>query len=151
MLRSTLISSLLILLVASCNTQPDMRRLPCVPARGELFIGGQAATGAELLFQPQSMELERWNGVYPRATVRDDGSFEIETYLTPKGGPDGAPEGDYVVLVKWMTTPTVPAGERPRDDHAPYDRLLGKYNNPATTKLRAKVVAPQTWLPRINL
>ncbi len=87
----------------------------------------------------------------PHAVVRADGTFAVETYETKDGNADGAPEGEYVVLVKWMTQPSTPQGERPRDDHASYDRLIGKHYNPATATLRAKVAMPETRLPRFQL
>lgn len=137
--------------IAGCSTQPALQRLVCVPTQGELFIGGQPASGAELLFQPLDVQAQRWEAGLPHALVGDDGKFTVETYETKEGVADGAPEGEYVVLVKWMTKSTAPAGERAGDDHTPYDRLLGKHYNPATATLRAKVVAPLTILPRFQL
>jgi len=141
---------LIFALCAGCGPTPPVR-LACVPTHGELYVGGQPASGAELLFQPADVSSSRWQAGMPHAVVREDGSFTVETYETKAGVADGAPEGEYVVLVKWMTQPTVPAGERPRDDHAPYDRLLGKHYNPVTATLRAKVSAPETRLPRFQL
>lgn len=141
--------SLIVLLMCAlgCASEPDVQQLPCIPTRGELYIGGVPAGGAELLFQPQDADAERWIAGMPHATVNDDGTFQVGTYQAA----DGAPEGEYIVLVKWMTVPNVPKGERPRDDHMPYDRLLGKHYNPATAKLRAKVSSPETRLPRFQL
>ncbi len=137
--------------LAGCASRPVENRLPCVPVQGELFVGGQPAAGAELLFQPLDASAERWLAGMPHALVRDDGTFAVETYETKDGVADGAPEGEYIVLVKWLTKPTVPQGERAGDDHAPYDRLFGKHYNPATATLRAKIAAPLTILPRFQL
>lgn len=136
---------------AGCTSRPVENRLPCVPAQGELFIGGRPAAGAELLFQPLDAQAERWLAGMPHALVREDGTFTVETYETKDGVPDGAPEGEYIVLVKWLTSTAAPTGERAGDDHAPYDRLFGKHYNPATATLRAKVVPPLTILPRFQL
>ena len=149
-LPGLLLAGLLAGMCAGCGPAPTAR-LACVQTQGELFIGGQPASGAELLFQPADANSERWLSGMPHAVVRDDGTFVVETYETKDGVADGAPEGDYVILVKWMTKPNVPQGERPRDNHAPYDRLLGKHYNPATATLRAKVAAPETRLPRFQL
>ena len=119
------------------------KKKACYPVKGQLFVKGQPAAGATLIFQPQGGgSHEEWTSGFPRADVVADGSFDVETY----GEKDGAPAGDYVVLITWREKVD------PQNEEAtPPDRLGNRYNDPATSQLRAKVEAKPTELPPIKL
>src|SRR3954451_14894602 len=86
------------LAVAACSPSGPTKKV-CYPVKGELTVGGKPAEGATVMFQPREAEPTDWAAGYPRATVGADGKFEVSTY----GENDGAPAGDYVILVTWPT------------------------------------------------
>src|SRR6185295_11508411 len=101
------------------------------------------AAGAIVVFQPAGGgNRDEWFAGYPQATVGTDGTFHVVTY----GNTDGAPAGDYIVLVTWP-------GERdPNDEEAsPPDKLGGKFADPKTTPLKAKVESGPTKLAPFNV
>src|SRR5208283_1809068 len=68
------------------------------PTQGHAFLNGQAIPGATLLFDP----IDPKGVTFPRphGVVKDDGSFTVGTYKDD----DGAPAGDYRVLIQWFVT-----------------------------------------------
>src|SRR6266496_3538655 len=82
---------------AGCSQNSGPPRKVCYPVSGELTFQGKAAEGATVMFQPREANAAEWSAGYPRATVGSDGKFQVSTY----GENDGAPTGDYVILVAW--------------------------------------------------
>jgi hypothetical protein len=113
----------------------------CFPVRGELTVAGKPADGAAVILQPKDANREEWSEGYPRATVGADGKFQVSTY----GENDGAPAGDYIILVSWEAqSPTNEEASGP-------DRLGGRYIDPTKSKLTATVEPRPTELPPIRL
>src|SRR5205809_954396 len=81
------------------------------------------AEGALVILRPQQdANPDDWSAGFPRANVGADGKFEVGTY----GDNDGAPAGDYIVLVSWIAP-------NPQNEEASGpDRLGGRYSDPAT-------------------
>lgn len=105
------------------------RDKPVYPVQGQIRINNAPAAGALVILTPlQDAEPEKWPKGYPRGTAQEDGSFKITTNQTD----DGAPAGDYVVTVLWMFPVE---GER----ESRYDRLQGRYANPASSKIRVEI------------
>jgi hypothetical protein len=110
------------------------------PVRGQVFDGnGKPAVNALVIFHPADGDDKDTNK--PRATVDEKGAFTLTTY---ENG-DGAPEGEYVVTVEW----------RPRKK-SPFDRegddvFGGRYSNPKTSTLRARVQKEPTELKPFKL
>jgi len=75
----------------------------------------------------------------PTAIVREDGSFQV-SYFDQE---DGAPVGEYQLLVVWMVPP--PEGGLPRD------RLQGKYLDPRRPVRTVTVAAGGVALDPIEL
>src|SRR5437868_2276049 len=138
--------SLLLLLVggalflAGCSAG-GLAKKTCYPVKGELTVGGKPAEGATVMFQPRDANPADWSAGYPRATVGADGKFQVSTY----GENDGAPAGDYVILVSWEApNPTNEEASGP-------DRLGGRYVDPGKSKLSAKIKPRPNELPPIQL
>ncbi len=127
----------------SCSSQAGPTKKPCYPVKGQLFAGNQPAGGAMVILHPDGSTPEEWTAGYPRARVANDGSFEIETY----GDKDGAPAGQYTVLVTW----TQGAEAEESEDTQMIDRLKGRYSDASTSKLKATVNSAPTELPPIRL
>src|SRR5262249_55119177 len=108
---------LALLLSASCAQD---HRKPLYPVRGQVFVQGQPARDAFVIFPPLHS-----TDPYPTkafARVAADGSFRLTTYQTG----DGAPAGDYAVTVWWRKV--TKAGE----EKGP-DQLHGRYRDPQTS------------------
>jgi hypothetical protein len=110
--------------------------------QGQLLVKGQPAAGALVILQPQGGgNPQEWAAGFPRAQVAADGSFDVETY----GEKDGAPAGDYVVLVSWTSV------DPQNEEASTPDRLGGRYSDASTSPLRAKVESRPTELAPIKL
>jgi hypothetical protein len=85
-------------------------------------------SGAAVTFIPvDSKEAERFR---PQGIADENGSFMLTTY--EKG--DGAPEGEYLVIIE-LRLPR----EDPFDSVLPPDILLGRYSDPKSSKHRFRI------------
>lgn len=64
------------------------------PVKGTIHYQGKPINGAFVTLEPKAA-VEGVPG--PRAMVQPDGTFAVSTF----NGGDGAPEGDYVLMVQW--------------------------------------------------
>jgi hypothetical protein len=116
----------LALLASSCGGR---KQAPVYPVQGQVSVLGKPATGALVVFHPMGNEDPR--APRPSGYVREDGSFSLTTY-TPD---DGAPEGEYRVVISWTdpaARPDPASGEVP-------NRLPARYASPTSSGLSAKV------------
>lgn len=131
-LGSYLTLTLALTLLAGCGDG----RPPVYPVTGSVTYKGKPAGGAVVMLVPAG------GGAYsPTGTVGPDGGFRLTTFAPD----DGAPAGDYTVLVTWR-----PAKKSSLDPDGP-DKLGNRYANAATSKLSATVEAKPTDLPPIAL
>lgn len=107
---------------------------------GQVLVDGQPAEGATIVFHPKNSTPE---SLRPGAVVEKDGTFTLQTY--PHG--DGAPEGEYVVLVTWFEDPP-PGKEGPE---SPKSKLPLRYADAAQTDLKATVKAGENKLEPFRL
>jgi hypothetical protein len=121
------------LLTPSCA---DSRRQPVYPVRGKILYQGRPETGATVVFHPKNTSDPQ--AVCPLGKVGADGSFTLSTYAPG----DGAPPGDYTVVVIWP-----PAGGGKKGG----DRLKGRYGNTRNSRLRARVAETDNALPPFEL
>jgi hypothetical protein len=110
-----------VLVLASCSGET----LKLYAVRGTVFYLDQPAEGATVVFHPASGSSE---SPLPSGTVKADGSFILRTH--PHG--DGAPAGDYVVLVTWYPT-------NARELENPKNRLPDRYARHAESPFRVIV------------
>jgi hypothetical protein len=123
-----------LVVLAGCGSDNTAQQKPVHPVRGQVFFGGKAAAGAFVEFVPVQ-ESPNSADPRPRGTVNDDGSFTLSTY----GVNDGAPAGDYVVIVTW------PVGDNDED------RLRGRYVDRTKSTLKATVQEGNNELTAYNL
>lgn len=128
---------------SGCGAAGGPAKKPCYPTKGQLFVKSQPANGAQVILHPQGGEsAAEWFSGFPHGKVESDGSFELETY----GEKDGAPAGEYVVLVTW------PTASDPSNEEAPtQDRLGGRYADPGSSQFKVKVDSAPTTLPPIKI
>lgn len=135
----------LILALAGCGPKRDPNWKVVVPARGKVTFQGQAAVGARLTFHPVTNEK---NAIRPQATVKDDGTFQVTTYVTN----DGGPPGEYIVTIVWPDTTQNLRGENDDSDSERFaDKLEGKYVVPTGSPIRRTLQKDKPDLEPITL
>jgi hypothetical protein len=142
MLRLLIVVLAIAIIASGCAGASGPAKKVCYPVKGQLLVQGKPAEGALVILHPKDdPKSAEWSAGFPHGTTAADGKFELATYADN----DGAPAGDYVVLVSW-TTPN------PQNEEATGpDKLGGRYADPATSKLTAKVEPRPTELPPINV
>ena len=132
----------LLVLALGCVAE-DSDRLEVYPVTGEVFVKGQPAEGASVIFYSQSPAPEGKKMPVPAGVTDANGEFQLTSYETE----DGAPAGDYRVAIIW--------NEPPPPDFSgvfePKDRLGGRYASPDTSKLTATVEEGPTEVPPFQL
>jgi hypothetical protein len=128
--------------VVSCSKSSGPPQKVCYPVKGKLLVGEQPPVGAMVIFHPEGALPDEWTGGYPRGSVGADGTYELGTY----GDKDGAPAGEYRVLVSWTQT-----GNEETEDTQMVDKLKGRYSDYSRSTLRAKVAAGPTEVPVIRV
>jgi hypothetical protein len=121
--------------VASCGSEASKPGKPVFPVRGQVLVNDKPAAGAVVVFIPVN-EPAPPTDPRPGATVEEDGSYSLSTY----GDKDGAPAGDYFVVVTW-----------PVDGRDDEDRLRGRYGDPGQPRLKATVKGGPTEVPPFRL
>jgi hypothetical protein len=140
---ATVVRSLFLLmalmLAVGCGKGPERETVPVFPATGKITFKGQPIPGASITLHPVT-PVE--NVPKPRANVAKDGTFNIRTY----GSDTGAPEGDYKVTVLWYK----PIKNGPDFTSGP-NVIPQKFTQPETTSIQVKIAAGQNNLPTIQL
>jgi hypothetical protein len=114
--------------------------------KGKVLFKGQPAEGAQIVFRPAG-EAAGANSQSttaqsnPYGDVKADGTFTLRT--EPYG--EGAPAGDYVVLISWYTQ------SNPDDPLSSKSKLPAKYADPTTPLLKATVKEGDNDLPPFDL
>jgi hypothetical protein len=142
MMRGRLLSAAIIAAwVAACAGCGNSSGL--YPVSGKVLVNGEPAVGATVTFVRKG-SAEPFKEPTPQGVVGEDGTFT----LSGPGG-DGAPAGDYVVLVEWKEGAGAKRGRAPALS-AP-DRLKKKYLDPNKPQLTATVEAKSNNLPPFDL
>jgi hypothetical protein len=126
--------------LVGCGKGDTDGRLATVPVSGTVHFKGKPIPGALVTLHAKT-PLEE-NAPAPRATVGPDGKFELTTYLTR----DGAPQGDYAVTVHWYK-PVLKQGELVPGPNA----LPKRYQQPQTTDVSVSIRADTAQLNPIVL
>lgn len=134
--------ALLPLVLSSCGA-PDQPTEVLYPTEGHVFYQGSPAAGAMVILHPVNAQGE-WKRGYPNGVVAADGTVAIQS----GGERDGAPAGEYSVLVIWMETPAVEGRTSEEDTE---DKLGGRYANSESPMWRVKVDNAPCEIPRLDL
>lgn len=116
-----------------------------VPARGQVLIGGKPVEGLSVTLVSGDSKGE---SLKPTAVVNPDGSFVLATYdPSTKKSYEGAPPGQYVVLVTLTTT-----AKAKTEDGRDRGRLLdSRYQDAQKSPLRVEVKEGTSELPPFRL
>src|SRR5277367_6459881 len=96
--RKNLLFAVMVAALAGCSGS-DRKKL--YPVNGAVFVQGQPAVGARVFFSPAENPADP-RALRPFAIVDKDGAFRLTTYTAY----DGAPAGDYVVIITWSEQPS---------------------------------------------
>jgi len=99
------------------------------PVSGEVTFRGSPASGATVFFRRKGADLLKEQMIM--AIVQDDGSFEL---VCGSLG-NGAPAGEYDVLIEWKE---ILGQGKGRPQRGP-DKLQGRYADPKNPRLHATV------------
>ncbi len=141
LLRAALLATagLAALSLSSCQ-----KSLRLYPVRGQVFVDGQPAEGARVMFHPANDSNPL--APAPAGFVKADGSFEMATYIDAEhSARPGALAGEYLVSVRWF-----PLDTGKYKSEIP-DKLGGKYADPNTTGLRIQVREQENMLEPFQL
>ena len=120
-------------------------KLATYAVRGQVLVNDKPADGANVIFCPVNPSVELKN-LRPSGKTDATGAFTLMTF--EQG--DGAPAGDYKVLVKWLSPAKVDSREDFGGPKRP-DRLRGKYYNLNKTPLTATIEKRSNELPPFSL
>ena len=129
---------LLIGAVAGCSeTLSDEERLKLMvpnakqttPVNGQVTVDGQPVRDLFVFLVPKGEKLPRGEFPASRAQCREDGSFDITTYLEA----DGAPQGDYAVTFEWLKF------RQTGSSWVGPDKLNGRYSDPLKSEFLVTV------------
>jgi hypothetical protein len=121
-------AGLFMLLLSGCGSSlVDPPVIPVAPVTGSIKFGRDVPTGARVLLIPVSRSE---SGITSSGVVKADGKFAVSTY----GQEDGAPPGDYVVLVQWFK----PLGGSDGNTGGP-NVIPRIYSSPATSPVKVTV------------
>jgi hypothetical protein len=132
-----LTASALVALIFGCGG----RKGPTLyPVKGTVYINGEPAKDVNIMFTPVAPPADGETPLSPSAVTEDDGSFRLMSFDPD----DGAPAGDYQVTIIYPMS-------RFNKNMNGIDRLKGKFSNPKTSQLTAKVEPKRNDLPAFNL
>lgn len=153
----------LALLAPGCGGETRVERHP---VSGQVLFRGRPAAGAMIVFHDTRPKDELRNLPIPRASSRQDGTFELSSYELG----DGAPAGTYrvtVVLPEAVLPADPPASEGeaagapdeaaaatvvdPESAPSPRDVLKERYSDPATSGLEVTIAEGRNNLPPFEL
>ena len=118
--------------LCSCGgeeTGPNIEKVPTYPISGQVTVDGSPV--GNILVKCQTVGESKSGAVTPTvsATTDAEGRFEIGTYTTG----DGAPEGEYVLTFVWQERELLSGrfgGE---------DKLKGRYSDPKKSEIKVVV------------
>ncbi|MEW4454892.1 hypothetical protein AB1L30_19660 [Bremerella sp. JC817] len=128
--------ALLVLMLVSlgCSSRPSWQAQTC-SVTGTARVNGEIPQGLVVRLKPTGSHFDS-RGVDPSGVVDETGTYTLQTY---KPG-DGAPAGEYYVLMQWPIAPTMPV-----------DRLNNAYWNVKDAFMTVTVEDGMTELPPIEL
>jgi hypothetical protein len=112
------------------------------PARGRLVFEDRSTPGATIVLDPVGIKEPTFPR--PQGIVKDDGSFVLGTYDRE----DGAPAGDYRVLVTWFARAAITDAD---GSPLPKNLLPARYGKFATSDLTIRIVEGDNQIPVLKL
>ncbi|MEM8679050.1 MAG: hypothetical protein AAGF97_06845 [Planctomycetota bacterium] len=116
-----------VVLLGGCHARSD-GNFETHPSSGTVSVNGKPEAGVVLQLIPQAGNPLETTRLRPGGVSRSDGTFALTTYSNG----DGAPVGEYRLVLFWPPTGPGTLDEHPArrpadDDQGPPDRFGGKY------------------------
>ena len=99
------------------------------PVHGKLLVDGKPVKDIFVYLIPKGSKMPKGEPPAHRTLVKADGSFAITTYLEG----DGAPAGEYVICLEWLTY------RQSKDSWIGPDKLGNRYNDPDKSEFAVTV------------
>jgi LSD1 subclass zinc finger protein len=126
-----------ILLVAAFGSRLfGSSRVRVYRAHGKAEYEGKPMANATIMLHP--LDKKRKPFPLPCASVKEDGTYVLNTY----GKGDGAPVGEYKITVEWV----MPVG----NNSIPVNVLSAKYKSVATSDLTVKIKSGENVIPPLR-
>jgi hypothetical protein len=107
--------------LVSCGSS-DFQKV--FPVKGKILVDGEPAAEC-LIYLNRNFDTDHPRPVTPYALTEANGEFQITSYITS----DGAPEGEYVITIEWRERSGLL-----NNNFEGIDRLGGAYANIGTNK-----------------
>jgi 5-hydroxyisourate hydrolase-like protein (transthyretin family) len=134
------VPAVLCLGLCSCG-QEDQSRKKTYPVTGQVYVDGEPASNVAVTAHNVS-GMDTQNPTLSSAFTQEDGTFQISTYESS----DGVPEGEYVLTFRWGKWDLI-SGQ-----YGGPDKLNNRYSDPNKSEVRFKVEEGEpTDLGRIEL
>jgi hypothetical protein len=114
------------------------------PVTGSVTIDGKPAGAVSLLFCPVGGSPD-FQKVRPMGITKEDGTFALNT----RGNNDGAPAGQYKVLITWPAQTKGPS--RDGTIQMGPDRFQGRYNNLEKSPFTVEIKSGTNNIPPFEL
>jgi hypothetical protein len=142
--KASVVLAIFVILSAVVSCQKSSVKLN--PVKGKVLFKDQPAEGAQIVFRPAGENAPGGSQPGPSqpnpfGDVKADGTFTLRT--EPIG--EGAPAGEYVVMISWYTR------SDPEDALTSKSKLPAKYADPANPILKATVKEGDNDLPPFDL
>ena len=129
------IPTVTVVLFVGCSKH-DLGTLPLVPVAGKISVEGEPLDRGYIQFIPAGAR-QAQHQYHSTAEIRADGFYSLKTRTA-----EGAPEGNYLVVVAATATPMPDPSKR--SGWVPDWIIHEKYTQKKTTDLKATVVASPT-------
>ena len=116
--RCAAVAATVLVLFCSCN-EPQENRKETFPVTGEVYVDGSPAAQLQVTCHDVN-GLDKEQPTMSSAFTNDEGKFEISTYASA----DGVPEGEYVLTFVWGKMNMVSMS------YGGPDQLDGRYSDP---------------------
>jgi len=129
-----ILGAVVVCVALGCGGSKVEPQVAVVPAKGRVTIKGQPGANLALAFIPAG----HGTNLRPQANTGADGAFEITTYKTG----DGGPEGEYKVVVSVAVDPTLSDSKKEElagKLAAEAKRIPAAYQRADTTPLTVKI------------
>lgn len=135
------------LALAGCGSETPPDQLPVFPASVQVTVGGQPAEGVFVLLQPVPGSPAAMKDEVVSGTTDATGKVTLTTYEQN----DGAPVGEYIVLIRWHKVTPEFARMKRLGARLPPDFFRGKYNNPQQPQWKVTITEGTNVLPPIAI
>jgi hypothetical protein len=115
--------------LGSCSSDDEPFRKPTFPVVGKVTVDGAAPTSAVQVQCHAASSVDSEHPTFSQTETKEDGSFEISTYESG----DGVPEGEYVLTFVWQEFNLF------NRSYSGPDKLNNRYADPKTSEIKVTV------------